>query len=349
MKTDIVNFDYEDALNGVVNEKRSQSIISEFEYIYFLVNKDESSMMKNHREYSQDYLNHLKKFGMVIPGLNSNSTDCSPWWGSLQNKELKILLNSKTKVRHIFEEILAQFPQLLNTFEEQEIELFLNASPYEKYIIKSAFGVSGSGNRVLARSEVKQSILNLKGEEYLLEPFYERIFDVGITIESRENIFYVRNFNGLYGRFSGGELITKQKMIDLLKPLGLNLDDLIDFYKERLLLLGVFDSIQIDTFFFKDFDGTMRFMPMCEINYRKTMGLVIKNLDESLGHGRWFIVPKKIKEEHYSDILRDINERFGDDVFITSPPKTRFLSFYIRGGFDSEDELANTLGIKSFI
>lgn len=349
MKTDIVNFDYEDALSGVVNEKRSLSIISEFEYIYFLVNKDENSMMKNHREYSQEYLNHLRKFGMKIPKFNSNSNDCSPWWGSLHNKELKILLNSKTKVRHIFDEILAQFPQLLNTIEEQEIDLFLKTSPYEKYVIKSAFGVSGSGNRILERSEVKKHILDLKGEDYLLEPFYERTYDIGITIESRDNIFYVRNFNGLYGRFSGGELITKQKMINLLKPLGLNLDDLIDYYKERLLLLGVFDSIQIDTFFFKDFDGTMRFMPMCEINYRKTMGLVIKSLEESLGHGRWFIVPKKIKEEQYFDILKSIDARFGDDVFVTSPPKTRFLSFYIRGEFDSEDELANILGIKSFI
>ena len=68
IKTYKNNLDYEASLFDPYYQSDSVSstkIISEFEYVYFLVETKET-VLKNYRNYDLEYLNHLKKLEHVF-------------------------------------------------------------------------------------------------------------------------------------------------------------------------------------------------------------------------------------------------------------------------------------------
>jgi hypothetical protein len=67
MKTYKVDLDYESFLfdpNYLENSAPSQKIIREFEYVFFIINK-ESTVLKNIRNYDKNYLNKLAKLDEI--------------------------------------------------------------------------------------------------------------------------------------------------------------------------------------------------------------------------------------------------------------------------------------------
>ncbi len=91
---------------------------------------------------------------------------------------------------------------------------------------------------------------------------------------------------------------------------------------------------------------------MCEINYRRTMGLVIKNLGLRNTLGEWHIFPKQLKENDHHALLKKYFDN--KNVLITSPENNRFLSihFSARNQVEIEQEIErmkSELGIESSI
>ena len=65
--------------------------------------------------------------------------------------------------------------------------------------------------------------------------------------------------------------------------------------------MGAINNIQIDSFIYIE-DGAMKLYPLVEVNYRKTMGLVIQSLAEEFSQYsriEWILRTKKETEEDF--------------------------------------------------
>jgi hypothetical protein len=282
MNTYKVNLDYESYLFDPYyqeNAQKSISMIKEFEYVFFVINK-EKCKLKNFREYDQVYLGKMKKLGFVVPEFNSSENNFTNWWGSQLDLELEKKLNSKiTSAQIALENKWGMFDGAIVENQAEAIA-HIKKITRENWILKNPFGVSGSGHQVYTGQQFSGS--------HLLEPIHQRVFDIGTTFEMVDgkltNTFMVLNLNSKNGSFKGGiagknnnifkDYIFKNCGYDL-SLLEETLFKVFNHYKK----LGANSNIQIDSFVYLE-DGNMKLYPLVEVNYRKTMGLVLNGLSQ---------------------------------------------------------------------
>ncbi|MBC7539800.1 MAG: hypothetical protein H7281_13345 [Bacteriovorax sp.] len=299
MKTYKVDLDYEAFLFDPEyreDNPSNQKIIREFEYVFFLINK-EKAILKNSKIYEQSYLESLKKLDFVVPKLNPNAEKSEYWWGRHANIELERTLNSKlTSAQIAFENHWGfQEGAIVETFAE--LLTHLKKFPKkEKWIIKRPYSFSGIGHNQFRTDSLDESHLkkNLVGK-VLLEPVYERVFDIGTTFEVVDGIikrqFMVENFNTQTGNFSGGagaSNVDKFKKY-IFQKYAYSLEELQQTtlkIAQTYLKLGAVSNIQIDSFVYCD-EGMLKTYALVEVNYRKTMGLVIQSLAEKYPEADW--------------------------------------------------------------
>lgn len=289
MKTYFVNLDYESFLFNPLykdSDPKNLKMIKEFEYIFFLVNTEEC-ILKNVNQYSNDYLNHLISLGFQIPILNSNSNEYINWWGLKINKELESVLNSKLTSAQISKDHFYGFENGEIVDGLDKLNEFIKNKKNEKWILKNPFGFSGIGHTIFKKNEVP--LVKFDGL-YLLEPVYERIADFGITFVQKDSVlqemFIVENFNNQSGSFKGGlgfkksedffEYVLNKYHYDLKKDL-LKYEKIFKIYQS----LGATSNVQIDSFLYQE-NGEIKNYILVEVNYRKTMGLVIHSLAQRM-------------------------------------------------------------------
>jgi hypothetical protein len=195
--------------------------------------------------------------------------------------------------------------------------------PFKKYILKSPFSFSGIGHILF---EKEQTPLIQFHQPYLLEPVYDRVFDLGITFEMQDakltRMFIVENFNNAKGSFKGG--MGAQSVEDFISIIQnkyqFNLKPHLEKYREifdEYLKLGATNNVQIDSFVYRDeFDGSLKLYQLVEVNYRKTMGLVIQNLAEHF--------PAKYIEWRITHTSEFENQK---DFIKLSPENNKFNSY----------------------
>jgi hypothetical protein len=309
-----IDLDYESYLfdsNYLENSNTSQKVIREFEYIFFLVNK-ELCILNNVRNYDKNYLNKLLNLGFFIPELNPNADDVIYWWGNRHNYSLEQTLNSKITSANLAKKMDWGFTngKLVSNVNQLE-EHVNNFKKYKEWIIKRPFGFSGQGHYQFNSENYNKFIVDkiLIGE-VLLEPVYDRLFDIGTTFVIEEGVikkqFMVENFNSKNGGFRGGAgaaTIDKFKSY-IQEKYNYCLDELeqvtLDIAK-KYLEMGAINNIQIDSFIYIE-DGAMKLYPLVEVNYRKTMGLVIQSLAEEFSQYsriEWILRTKKETEEDF--------------------------------------------------
>lgn len=333
MKTYKVDLDYEASLfDPHYNEKdlHNLKLIKEFEYVFFLVNK-EKAVLKNIRSYDETYLQNLKQMGFVIPDFKPEATQYNYWWGSHHNFSLEQKLNSKLTssllahdngwgfekgaiVENLFElcDHLKKFPEI------------------QKWIIKRPDSFSGIGHYQLSSDSFDEiALTKLVKEKVLLEPVYERLFDIGTTFEINDGIikrqFMVENFNAHNGGFKGGagtSSVDKFKKY-ILKKYNYSLDELEHITRQiakTYLNLGALSNIQIDSFIYLE-DGKQKLYALVEVNYRKTMGLVIQSLAEKYHEADWI--------EWRIETSKSIkNNPLGPEWIRLSPDGNHFQSYF---------------------
>lgn len=317
-----VDIDYESYLfdpSYTEKEEKYLKLIKEYEYIYFLINTENNSILKNHKIYHQDYLDYLKDLQFKIPILQPDALVSYGWWGNHHNKQLEQMLNSKITSASLamannwgFEKgaIVETLMELKN-----HVELF---PTIELWIIKNPTGFSGTGNKQFRSSQlnIKYYIDILHGilsiGKALIEPYHDRIFDIGTTYEIKNgiitNYFMIENFISKSDGFIGGcGCSTINKFKDYIKQkYNYNLDDLLNITKHIVnyyISLGARDNIQIDSFIYKsDTNNDLLLYPLVEVNYRKTMGLVINHLvnksDPNSNYLEWRIENIKHKKNN---------------------------------------------------
>jgi hypothetical protein len=316
-----VNADYEVSL---FHQKQAPQIINQsLEFLAFFL--DDRPVLTQ-KQYSESFLSHVERVTGSRPQLVSSATEVQNWWGPLQNLPLERELNSK-----VFTAMMSEDSYIIKELSELNL-------PLGKYLAKNPFGMSGQGLiPFLKGEETKISPLLEKTGVVIIEPLFERIFDfshyvlpngeiiayenlVDSSFQYKGTCFRERDFPDRQ-HFSFFEKIKKSEW-DLF-------EEKLYFIIQTLKGRGVEGGYSIDSFVYKD-SGELKIRPLCEINYRKTMGLIAWNLSQRYG-SKWnlFLLGKGLYDK---DSFQYIHEKISqlDQCLYLSPGGTRFEMFLIK-------------------
>jgi hypothetical protein len=332
MKTYKVDLDYESFLfdsNYIENSPANLKIIREFEYVFFIINKEVCSL-KNVRPYDKNYLTKLKNLGFTIPVLKPEALEAESFWGNRHNYSLEQILNSKITSAQIAKENNWGFFEGKIVKNTAEISDHVAKFPqHENWIIKRPHSFSGIGHYQFNSKTINSFILNkILVDEVLLEPLYKRVFDIGTTFIVKNGVierqFMVENLNSSTGGFKGGIGSAHNFKKYILNKYSYNLENLEKITKniaEKYIEMGAINNIQIDSFVYEE-NNELKIYPLVEVNYRKTMGLVIQTLADKYpecDHITWFIkAPKELTADFYAE---------NPDLIRLSPDGTHFISY----------------------
>jgi len=295
MNADIVDLDYESYLFDPNYNEASVQVINKrkwLEFVYFFIENSSDSILKNHLSYSDEYLEYLKNLGVKIPILDPEAREVQYWWGKRLNLKLEQELNSKITSSKMAQSLSLGFYQGHFVVSKDDLveKIKLN-NKCSKWMLRNPYSFSGIGNKIVLASEVES--IKPFNNECLLEPFYDRLCDIGTTIFFDQQswspngiireMFVVENFNSDKGQFSGGRGFRNlEKFAEYFHDKYKLKVDYIFPILEKIALeyysLGARDSIQIDSFFYFDAKKEIQFYPLVEVNYRKTMGQFIKKV-----------------------------------------------------------------------
>lgn len=338
MKTYKVDLDYESFLfdpNYTEDSVSNLKIIREFEYIFFLVNQ-ENCILKNARDYEKNYLNKLKGLDFIIPQLDPRAKNAESWWGNRHSYSIEQNLNSKITSAELGVKNNWGFDKGAFVKSSEEVEAHIKQFPeYKNWIIKRPHSFSGIGHYQFNSENINKFIMNkiILGE-VLLEPLYKRVFDIGTTFEVVDGIinrqFMVENINSANGGFKGGVGAStldkfKKYIFEKYSYSLVKLEQITKEIAQNYLDMGAINNIQIDSFIYEE-DGALKLYPLVEVNYRKTMGLVIQVLADKYPDCRtveWVIRTKKEIDED-----RDFYTR--SELVRLSPDGTHFQSYLKR-------------------
>jgi hypothetical protein len=327
MKAYKVDLDYESFLfdpNYIEDSSASLKIIREFEYVFFLVNQEDCAL-KALKTYEKKYLTHLKTLGFFIPEFNRNALSIHYWWGLRKNIEIEKLLNSKITSANLARENSWGFHEGALVSDMSALKNHIAKYPNrKKWIIKRPFSFSGIGHYQFNTDNLNEFIVSkILIEVVLLEPVFERVFDIGTTFVIADGIiqrqFMVENFNSPEGGFKGGagssDVDKFKKYIHnrysySLRELEENTREIADLYIKK----GATSNIQIDSFVYRD-NEELKLYSLVEVNYRKTMGLVIDALARKYSDANWIEWRIAMKNEPQPEV-----------DFILSPDDSRFTS-----------------------
>lgn len=268
--TVIVNTDYESVL---FHQKPSLKMVRELEFLALWLNE----RVLNFQSYDDEYLDHIKKYTGKTPVLVSKDPKASKWWGALKDIDQERKLNSKKTSLFLSESIGENFGRIIHS----EDDLCLLDS-HTTYLFKSFSGVSGKGHKCL--QQVAKNDFPL-----IAEPLHERLLDFSTyCFSSGEKIFY-QNFIGAQFGYKGS-LFDLEKAHSLEEqPFALKNKDLhwkkylanVENICLQVRLMGE-GGFSIDSYVFNNEIRTL-----CEINYRRTMGVTAYEIAKIIGRERF--------------------------------------------------------------
>jgi hypothetical protein len=328
-----VNADYEVSL---FHQRQAPQIINHsLEFLAFYL--DERPLLTQ-KQYTQSYLSHVEQVTGRRPIMVDKAPDVQNWWGALQNLPLERELNSK-----IFTAKMNDDSFIISQIHE------LNLAD-GKYLAKDPFGMSGRGIVPFLKGEESKIFPLLeKTGSLIIEPLFERVYDfshyvllngdmiayenlVDSSFQYKGTFFREKDFP-IRQRFSFFEQIQKSEW-DLFDE---KLHSIIATLRGR----GVEGGYSIDSFVYRDADK-LKIRALCEINYRKTMGLIAWELSQRYGL-RWnlFLLGKALKEK---DAFQSVQEKISglNRCLHLSPGDTRFEMFLI----SAENETLGMGGAK---
>ncbi len=290
-----LNLDYENFLSGSSKKIKGASW---FDHIFFFINTNEKSILKTTYKFSEEYLEYLLSLNLLSNKVSYKGTSI-PWWGKCVDLEKEKFFNSKISMTELgIHEGWIPIPSVITKSEAMK-ELSY------PMIARAEWGFSGRGVSVIRNFEDIEKISTTS----VFSQFVEKYKDYGVTFNLNDkNFFIIENYIDQYGQFKGGEL----KSID--DSIGSQNFKILEVIRDKLASLGAKDSIQIDTFTYKD-----GFHPFVEVNYRKTMGLMIHSLNRIFPEKfvYWGILKITISK-NFKELLEVLSE-FEERVVLLSP------------------------------
>lgn len=268
----LVNVDYENVLFG------GHPLVERIKALEFIAFWVQRNPVHIHRTYSELYLDHVKKYTGHLPSTVAQGPS-EPWWGELKNTELEKKLNSKIWARQWWQSRYS-FEDKICYSESEVLDLIQNN---QWWLIKRNFGMSGKGNRRVKLDEWEKNkniFQTWYPEGVIVEPLRKRVSDVSaLWLPEEQKFIYYRNEidnhfqwrgvileNGGAPQFSDEELTLLDPWYEALKILAKDIKN-----------EGYGGPFSVDAFFYTE-NEKLNFHLCSEINGRKTMGWVAKEL-----------------------------------------------------------------------
>lgn len=304
VNTYYVNFDFDiNFLSRRVdfNFKNQKTI----EFVFFIINEDPDAILASRFKYDKAYLTYLASLGFNICKTTQSFVGVNLWWGDFEQFELKKSLISKINLIKTLKGtgLIPDFVKII-----RKDDLFSNASVDHKYFYRREYGYSGLGNRIIENSFSCDT-------DGTIAPLLKVVLTFGISVNLNEDKFFIcQNTINEKGNFLGGKIIGCEILAALLKitvaEVKVEIQKITSIFKN----LGATGYIQFDSLIYEE-NLTNHWYKVVEVNYRKTMGLLIKKLHEKFGEGEFYFT-KNIVE----------------DAIELSPQENKLKCFYLKDG-----------------
>jgi len=318
-----VNADYESELfhPGFSSKKVN-------EFLEFLVLFLEDRPLFSQKKYTSSYLKYVESITKRKPEIVSYG-EYDNWWGILQDRELEKKLNSKMTSFEVRKSLIP----LTNSFLISNRDDLFELSVKFPLLAKSLAGMSGRGHKVFDQRSELESYSQFP---YLLEPLKKRIKDFSAYVSEDKKVIFYENFIDHKFQYKGSlfrnhfdptlENLSFFEEVDLeeWKKYQENLTTIMSYYNSFKLTQGY----SIDSFVYED-DSKKMIYPLCEVNYRKTMGYVCYSLAKKYAaQYPWCLfLLKNIKSSLAEMIFSKIKEL--KNVILLSPADVRFQMFFL--------------------
>ena len=312
----IFNVDFETQIFQGKSDPRWRKSV---EFLFFWV---EDTALVTSIEYSNDYRKYISSYTGVEPQTTPNIEGAFNWWGDLNPIELMKTINSKKFSYFLSKELnhLPEYSYFLESAKDLE-KINLNLQP--KWILKSLDGVSGKGHRrIQAHENVSHESLLFPS---ILEAEMNRYKDLGAYYLPFEDRFiYYENNVDTHFQYKGtilGEGDQDELHLDPDEKVHLiHYDEFLHKIKNKIQKLGYSEGFSVDSFFYKNAMGEVKFYPLTEINCRKTMGYMAYLLKKKF-QSKWiyfFIIPQKKIILNWQEMMSKSTR----DILILSPEDT---------------------------
>lgn len=307
-----LNLDYENFLSGSTKKIKGSSW---FDHIFFFVNQSENSILKTSYNFPKEYLSYIKKFNVASNRITQKGKS-NPWWGSCLDLDRERFFNSKIEMTNLGNnEGWIPVPSVTSRSEVLARLSF-------PIISRAEWGFSGRGVSIAREEDELKKVTTPS----VYSNFVEKIKDYGVTFNINENSFFIiENFIDQYGQFKGGTL----RSID--ESMGDEEFKKLMEIRNKLISLGAVNSIQIDTFTYKG-----GYHPFVEVNYRKTMGLMINTLGHYFTEKyiSWGILKVDTKKT-FSEMIECLS-KYKEKVVLLSPVD-KFISVALLSEVEIEE------------
>ncbi len=329
MKSIKVNADYEMVLFD--NKKASKVINQSIEFLALYL---EDSPLFSEKVYSKEFLTHVRKITGREPTI-INRGDWENWWGELKDLPLEQTLNSKEFIIPFSSE-----SQLITSIQE------IAVSPDRNYLAKSPYGMSGQN--FLSFSSKDQDKLGpflARSRKLVVEPLYRRVKDFSHYVFSNGAQISYQNLVDKNFQYKGTIFhdLTCPDLQHLSFYEDINVEEWKIFEQELKKIVmairkaGGGSCFSIDSFTYLE-EGRLKIRAACEVNYRKTMGLMAFLLSQKFFKELpWtlFILGKPLgRSDSFTYVQEKLRPLSG--CLHLSPGDTRFEVFLI--GAKSHEE-----------
>lgn len=224
--------------------------------------------------YSQEYLRFVRELSGKEPSTVTTGNAIN-WWGPLTDLPLEQYLNSKLTSAEL---VRANGWADVRIVAGDELTSLKISKPI---IAKDPYGMSGRGLFTLNPGEIPQ--LKQVPDKLIIEPLLRRKYDFSHFVFPDGRVIGYENlvderfqYRGtLIQPLSFRHLISEAKWSNFERQLAL----IIDHYGTKAPY-----GYSIDSFVYDD-EGELRIYPLCEVNARRTMGLMAFALSELLNPG----------------------------------------------------------------
>ncbi len=302
-----INFDFEAALEACDASVTSNKVVQRFEYVYFFL--DDLGPLFTSKEYANDYICYVESItGRKIT--LTNKGEYTNYWGDLSNLEHARKANSKVKLTNFLKSKNLADIELKNILHKEDLLDVTEGT----YYYRAEFGFSGVKNKKINLP----SDLNLNFPGVLSE-YKDVVQSFGITF-NKDHYFICENIIE-NGAFIGGRIISEKELMLIISEKDIK--ELISACKNYLNC----EYGQFDSFIYQDKDK-LAWCRISEINFRKTMGSVVKSMYDQFGPGKWII--QKQKSLNTIEQMKDcIGHQNQSRFVITSPPGHSHTSYYL--------------------
>lgn len=282
----IVNADYEiELFKDIVkpfSEEQIQRARLSRQYLFYFINKDPSASIVSYWDLPNTTKDYFSSFGLKLPRHVEGSENAVNWYGQLKNLNLERKLNNKLSVLDLMKSFDELPSQVSVVHDSQEIKKVLKNDFSKKWILKSPYSCGGQNIIFIKREDDIPAKLE---HTYILEPYLDRVLDMSLYFDpnTEETFYYIshihQNCTYLGGRiYQDINMLDEDLKKDGIYDLFMSVVQRLERYLEEIKTEKLSQPLTLDSFIYRDHKGELKGYPLCETNYRISMGTMNSNL-----------------------------------------------------------------------